>query len=293
MPLPLIKTKIVCTIGPASDNLEVLKGMIAAGMNVARVNFAHGDFEGHRQTIARVREAAAAARRPLAIMGDLPGPKMRIGRLKREPIQLQSGQTIVLQTEPILGDANRVSMSFERLPQAVTPGDKIYVNDGFVQLEVIDVLAKEVNCKVVVGGELRSNKGVNFPGINLGISAFTERDRECLAFAAEERLDAISQSFVQGPEDIAAVRQAASELEYRPFLIAKLERASAVQNLDAILQVVDGIMVARGDLGVEIPIEEIALVQKQMITRAKLYGVPVITATHMLESMIEDRKSVV
>jgi pyruvate kinase len=290
MSLPPIKTKIVCTIGPASDNLEVLKEMIAAGMNVARINFAHGDFSSHRETIGLVREAAAAVGRPVAIMGDLPGPKMRIGRLKEEPIQLHSGQSFILQTEPILGDGERVSMSFEKLSQAVRPGDKIFINDGFVQLEVVKLLDQEVHCRVVVGGELRSNKGVNFPGIDLGINAFTERDEECLAFAAEMGLDAISQSFVQGPEDITAVRQAAGRLDFRPFIIAKLERASAVDNLDAILQVADGIMVARGDLGVEIPIEEIALVQKQMITRAKLYGAPVITATHMLESMIENSR---
>ncbi len=284
---PTKKTKIVCTIGPASQEPAVLAQLIRNGMNVARINFAHGDFAAHRHVIANIRQAEAAVGRRVAIMGDLPGPKMRIGELAEEPIELVRDQSFILQTEEIVGDSSRVSLDFQKLPQVVKPGDEIFLNDGYIQLEVTEVVEKEVRCTVVAGGELRSHKGVNFPGIDLGISAFTDEDREFLAFSAEQKLDAVSQSFVQDEQDIVAVRTAAEELGYHPFIIAKLERGSAVQNLEAILQSADGIMVARGDLGVEIPIEEIAIRQKQMIRQANRYGKPVITATHMLESMIQ------
>lgn len=285
--LPSKKTKIVCTIGPASESFDVLFDMINKGMNVARINFAHGTLEGHRRVIATIREAAVEAKKRVAIMGDLPGPKMRIGQLANDVVVLQRGQTFILQTDDILGDQERVSMSFSGLPKVVKPGDKIFVNDGYIQLSVERVVDSEVLCTVLVGGELRSYKGVNFPGIDLGISAFTERDHEFLKFASEVELDAISQSFVEGPHDIEAVQKAALALDYHPFIIAKIERARAVDNLDAILDVTDGIMVARGDLGVEIPIEEVAIVQKKIIRKSNLAGKPVITATHMLESMVE------
>jgi pyruvate kinase len=285
MQFPAKKTKIVCTIGPASESQDTLARLITSGMNVARLNFAHGDLEGHSRVIGNIRAAAAETGQRVAIMGDLPGPKIRIGRLAEEPLELERGQPFVLQTTEIVGDSTRASLSFGGLPSAVQPGDEIYVNDGFIQLRVVRIEGEEVHCLVKVGGELRSHKGVNFPGIDLGISAFTERDRELLSFAASEKLDAISQSFVQSPEDIEAVRSAAQALDYRPFIIAKIERAQALTNLAGILAAADGIMVARGDLGVEIPIEEIAATQKQMIREANLTGRPVITATHMLESM--------
>lgn len=265
----------------------MLEQLIVNGMNVARINFAHGDFATHERTIANIRLAELATGRRVAIMGDLPGPKMRIGELASEPIELVRDQSFILQTTPIVGDSSRVYLDFSKLPDVVKPGDDIFLNDGYIQLQVVDVVGTEVRCTVVAGGELRSHKGVNFPGIDLGISAFTEDDRSFLAFAAAQQLDAVSQSFVQDAQDIAAVRTAAAAMNYHPFLIAKLERGSALQHLDAILQSADGIMVARGDLGVEIPIEEIAIRQKQMIRQANRYGKPVITATHMLESMIQ------
>lgn len=288
--LPDKKTKIICTIGPASQSAEMLERLMLAGMNVARVNFSHGELDGHRQTIANIRAAAAKTGQRVAILGDLSGPKMRIGKLAAEPVELQQGQTFVLQTDEIVGDASRVSMSFPDLPKVVHAGDRIFINDGFIQLEVTEVRPREVACQVLVGGELRSHKGVNFPGIDLGISAFTERDRQCLEFAAAQRLDAVSQSFVQDAYDIAAVRRAADALNYRPLIIAKIERARAVENLGEILATADGIMVARGDLGVEIPFERVAVTQKQLIRQANLLGKPVITATHMLESMIHNRR---
>ncbi len=290
MTLPSKKTKIVCTIGPASQEVSVLEQLIRNGMNVARINFAHGDYVAHARAIASVRQAATNVGSRVAIMGDLPGPKMRIGELAAEPIFLERGQSFTLQTEPTIGDQFHASLDFDALTTAFKPGDRIFINDGYIQLEVAETLDNAVRCIVLVGGELRSRKGVNFPGIDLGISAFTPQDQEILAFCAEQRVDAVSQSFVQGPDDIHVVREAATALNYTPFLIAKLERVEAVKNLDAILQVVDGIMVARGDLGVEIPIEEVAIVQKQMIRQANRYGKPVITATHMLESMIHNRR---
>lgn len=284
------KTKIICTIGPASQSQEVLKQMIQNGMNIARINFAHGDLDGHRKTIANVRAAANAAGRRVAIFGDLPGPKMRIGQLAEEPIFLEKGQSFTLQTDEIVGDNQRVSMNFQDLPKVAKPGDNIFLNDGFIQLEVQTVEDGAVHCQVIVGGELRSRKGVNFPDTDLGISAFTAADRQFLQFAAEQQLDGVSQSFVEHAGDVQAVRETARSLNYNPFIIAKIERSRALQNLNAILEVVDGIMVARGDLGVEIPIERIATTQKRIIAAANLHGVPVITATHMLESMINNRR---
>ncbi len=288
--LPSKKTKIVCTIGPASQSRDTLERLIVKGMNVARLNFAHGDVESHQEVIDNIRAAASKLGQRVAIMGDLPGPKMRIGRLVRESVQLERGEPFVLHTADVVGDSRHASMSFAGLPKAVKPGDKIFINDGLIQLRVEKVESRQVHCQVLVGGELRAHKGVNLPGIDLGICAFTPRDREFLEFACDQGLDAISQSFVQDASDIEAVRQAAATLDYYPFIIAKIERARAVENLDAILESADGIMVARGDLGVEIPIEEVALAQKRIIKRSNLYGKPVITATHMLESMISHRR---
>ncbi len=211
MAFPPNKTKIVCTIGPASDSPATLQEMIQAGMNVARLNFSHGDFQSHRETIKKIRTASEAVGKRIAIMADLPGPKMRIGELAEEPVELKAGDPFTLTTEDIAGDAARVSVSFARLPKAVKPGDRLFLNDGYIQIEVTEVEGAEVRCKVIVGGQLRSRKGLNLPGIDLGISAFTDHDRECLKFALENGVDAVSQSFVETAADITAVRQAAAE----------------------------------------------------------------------------------
>ena len=290
MRLPANKTKIICTIGPASESVEVLEQMIRAGMNVARLNFSHGDFDSHKKVIENIRAAAQAVGKRVAIMGDLPGPKMRIGELAEEPIELSPGDSFTLTNEEIVGDNKRVSMSFPRLPQVVKKGDTLFLNDGLIQLEAVMVGGNEVQCKVLVGGELRSRKGLNIPDIDLGVSAFTERDHECLKFAMEQGVDAVSQSFVESAADIEAVRNAAAELGHKPFIIAKLERSRAKDNLATILEAADGIMVARGDLGVEIPIQMIAVAQKELIRLANLVGKPVITATQMLESMVGNRR---
>ena len=287
---PANKTKLVCTIGPASDSPETLEKMIHAGMNVARLNFSHGDFAGHATVIEKVRAASQAVGKPVAIMADLPGPKMRIGELEEEPVWLRAGEHFVLTTEQIVGNRDRVSVSFETLPQVVRPGDRLFLNDGIIYLEAERTEGQDVHCRVRVGGELRSRKGLNLPGIDLGISAFTEHDRACLEFAAEQGIDAVSQSFVATAQDVEAVRKHADSLGYRPFIIAKIERSNALDELDHILEVCDGIMVARGDLGVEIPIEKMAVTQKEIVDKANLLGRPVITATQLLQSMVKQRR---
>jgi pyruvate kinase len=292
MKAPLLsahKTKIVATIGPASESPEMLARLIRAGMNIARLNFSHGDLPNHAEIIRRIHDAARQTGRRVAIMADLPGPKLRLGKIDPEPIQLAPGAQFSLTSEDIIGSEQRASVSFQQLPRVVKPGTRIFLNDGLVQLLVDRVAGNDVECTVVVGGELRSRKGVNLPGVDLGISAFTEHDRACLEFALKAGVDAVSQSFVERAADIHAVRAAAAKIGVQPFVIAKIERADALEHFDEILAAADGIMVARGDLGVEVPIEEIACTQKQLIAKANLARQPVITATQMLESMVSSR----
>jgi pyruvate kinase len=289
MPLPNNKTKIVATIGPASESADMLERLIRAGLNVTRLNFSHGDLAGHAERIKRIRSAAEAAGRRVAIMADLPGPKIRIGKIEPEPIQLHAGDNFILSTDVFSGNTERASVTLARLPRVVKPGDKLFLNDGLVQLTVQHVSGPEIHSKVAVGGELRSKKGLNLPGVALGISAFTDHDRACLEFALEHGVDAVSQSFVERREDMEAVRAAAEAVGRRPFLVAKIERLDAIRNFDEIVNASDGIMIARGDLGVEVPIEEMAILQKELIARAHIAGKPVITATNMLESMTATR----
>jgi pyruvate kinase len=290
MSLPFHKTKLICTIGPASRSRDVMEKLLLAGMNIARLNFSHGDFSGHKEVIGDLRAAAKATGLRLAIMADLPGPKMRIGEFGSEPIDLSPGDIFTLTTEDIIGDGQRVSVTFTRLAQVVKPGDTLYLNDGLIQIDVEQVEGSEVRCRVVVGGELRSRKGLNLPGIDLGIGAFTDHDRNCMQFALENGVDAVSQSFVENSSDIEAVRDAAASLGYHPFIIAKIERSRALNYLDDIIAAADAVMIARGDLGVELPIEQIPVVQKQIMHKANMQAKPVITATQMLESMTSNRR---
>ncbi|MDR9500520.1 MAG: pyruvate kinase [Desulfurivibrionaceae bacterium] len=283
-------TKIVCTIGPASDSPQMIERLIEAGMDVARINFSHGDFQTHGRVIKDIRRVSAAMGIEVAILADLPGPKMRIGELATEPIELEADDTLILTTREIVGSAARVSVSFAELPTIVAVGDLLFINDGLIQLQVLQVEGSEVHCRIIVGGELRSRKGLNLPGIDLGISAFTEHDQACLQFALAHGVDAIGQSFVNNGADIEAVRRAAAALGHQPFVIAKIERAGALENMDEILGAADGIMIARGDLGVEIPIERIAMAQKKIMEKALLLGKPIITATQMLESMTQQKR---
>lgn len=285
--LAINKTKLVCTIGPASDSPDVMRRLLHAGMNIARLNYSHGDCSKHQKIIQNLRLAAREAGKLLTIMADLPGPKIRVGQLASELITLKPGNSFTLTTDEIIGDQQRVSVNFPRLPSVVKPDDILFLNDGIIQVEVVKIERNDVACRVLVGGELRSRKGLNLPGIKLGVAAFTEHDHDCLKSALENGVDAISQSFVEAAADVDAVRKAASELGHHPFIIAKIERARALDHIDEILKAADGIMIARGDLGVEIPMEGIAVVQKQLTSKANLAGKPVITATQMLESMVD------
>ena len=288
--LPKNKTKLVCTIGPASDSPEMIEKMIEAGMNVARLNFSHGDFASHGEVIQRIRTASKRTGKRIAILADLPGPKMRIRDLADEFITLEKDAQFTLTAEEIIGTVERVSMTMKELPGVVKKEDTLFLNDGLIELRVEDVEGDDIHCRVIVGGKLYPRKGLNIPGIDLGTSAFTPRDRECMQFALENGVDAVGQSFVNTAQDILDVRNAAKEMGFKPFIVAKIERASVWENIDGILKVTDGVMVARGDLGVEIPIEEIAVAQKTITARANLFGVPVITATQMLESMTGNRR---
>jgi len=215
---------------------------------------------------------------------------MRIGQLASEPIELQAGEMFTLTTQEMVGNAHQVSVTFPRLAEVVKPRDILFLNDGFIQLEAMTIEGSNINCRVLVGGELRSRKGLNLPGIDLGISAFTEFDYQCLKFALEQGADAVSQSFVESAADITAVRNAAADLGHHPMIFAKIERSRALDHIDGILDAADGIMIARGDLGVEVPIEQIAVIQKRIMRKANLMGKPVITATQMLESMTTNRR---
>jgi pyruvate kinase len=290
MRIPACRTRIVCTIGPASSGRDVLEGLAAAGMDIARINLSHGDFEHHAKTVETIRALERESGFRVTIMADLPGPKMRIGGLTSEPIELRPGDSFTLTTEEVAGDASRVSVTFRDLPRVVKRGDTLYLNDGVVQLQVEEAAGTQVRCRVVVGGELGSRKGLNLPGIDLGASAFTGHDRECLAFCAANGVDAVCQSFVVGRDDLAALKAASRGMDYDPFVIAKIERSMALENIDGIIDEADGIMIARGDLGVEIPIECMAVVQKRLVQEAVLRGRPVVTATQMLESMTQNRR---
>lgn len=288
--LPENKTKLVCTIGPASDSPEMIEQIVEAGMNVARLNFSHGDFSGHGEVIRRIRAASDKTGKRVAIMADLPGPKMRIGHFEEEPVYLRKGEQFILTSDDVTGTRERVSITLKTLPRAMQPGNILFLSDGLIQLRVERVQDVDIFCTILVGGELRSQKGLNIPGIDLGVSVFTPRDRQCMQFALEQGVDAISQSFVNCAADIEEVRQAAHEMGFDPFIIAKIERAGVLDTIDEILTASDGIMVARGDLGVEIPIERIAVAQKFITRRANLQAKPVITATQMLESMTRNRR---
>ncbi len=261
--------------------------MLAAGMNIARLNFSHGEFAIHEQNIKILRKASVESGHRLAIMADLSGPKMRIGVLEHEPIQLNTGDRFTLTPDDIVGDNTRAAVTIKDLAKLVKVGDRLFLNDGLIPLKVAEIAGGDVVCDVLSGGELRSRKGLNLPGIDLGKSAFTEHDNKCLEFALSQGVDAVSQSFVATAEDVLALRERAYELGYAPFIIAKIERSVALEHLEEILEAADGVMLARGDLGVEIPIARMAVVQKELIALANRMCKPVITATQMLESMTE------
>jgi len=282
------KTKIICTIGPASESPEQLRGMIQRGMNVARLNFSHGTHEEHGRRIQAIRKAAADAGQYIAIMMDTRGPEIRTGLLEDKKITLQGGQRFTLTTRPITGNKDRVHINYCHLPQEVRTGDNILLADGLISLLVEETTEEDIICRVVNGGELGERKGVNVPGIRLNLPFLSEQDIADIRFGIQQGVDYIAASFVRSADDLLEIKRLLEENQASIDIIAKIESQSGVDNLDAIIKLADGVMVARGDLGVEIPAEEVPLVQKQIIARCNQEGKIVIIATQMLESMINN-----
>jgi len=283
------KTKIICTIGPASQSVGALKRLVRAGMDVARLNFSHGTRPEHLRMLENIRAAAAYTGEPLTIMQDLGGPKIRIGNLTEPSVELRQKSTIVITIEEIVGTAERVSTTYESLPKDVTPGDTILLDDGKIRLQVERVKNKEVVCKVVTGGTLMPHKGMNLPGVALSVPAMTDKDKEDLAFGLEQEIDYVALSFVRTARDIVQLRDFITEhvKTTRTIpIIAKIEKPEAIKNIEAIIAETDAVMVARGDLGVELPAEEVPLLQKMIVRKCNQLGKPVIIATQMLESMV-------
>ena len=280
------KTKIVCTIGPASEHVDILKQMIEAGMNVARLNFSHGDFEEHGARIKNIRQAEKETGKIVAILLDTKGPEIRTGKLKEEPIELIQDQKIILTTDEILGDASKISVTYRQLPQDVSIGSTILIDDGLIGLRVLAVQGNEIECLIVNGGSLKSKKGVNVPGVRIKLPGITEKDKNDILFGIGQAVDFIAASFVRKASDVIEIRELLENHNMSHIqIISKIENQEGVDNLDEILAVSDGLMVARGDLGVEIPAEDVPIVQKQMIKKCNHAGKPVITATMMLDSM--------
>ena len=283
------KTKIVCTIGPASRSAEKLTALMKAGMNLARLNFAHGTLGQHAADIANIRAAAAQLNVHCPIFIDLPGPKIRVGKLRHEPVFLQKGHSIYLTTRKIIRLFHEsLPVDYPQLAQSVKKGDLIYLNDGFIQLRVEDIRSSLVKCEVLVGGNLFSHKGLNIPDGKLFIEPVTGDDLRFVDFGLEHGIDLFGVSFIERGEDIVKVKAYAREKGKKIHTIAKIERAEAVQNLEKILRVTDMVMVARGDLGVQIPLENVPFTQKTIIHKARQKGIPIITATQMLESMVHN-----
>lgn len=279
------KTKIVCTIGPASESVEVLTALIRNGMNVARLNFSHGTYDEHAARIRNIREAAKAAEKMVAILLDIKGPKIRTGLIQNDQAELKEGKYITLTTEEVLGTAERISISYKGLPEDVKPGSRLLIDDGLIGLQVEKLDGSEILCRVINGGLLKNRKGINAPGVRLRIPSVTEKDIADIKFGIEQGVDLIAASFVRKASDVLDVRRVLEEGNAVMDIIAKIEAEEALDRLDEILEVADGLMVARGDLGVEIATEEVPLWQKIMIEKANRAGKPVITATQMLDSM--------
>ncbi|OGP53185.1 MAG: pyruvate kinase [Deltaproteobacteria bacterium RBG_13_52_11] len=282
------KTKIVCTIGPSSSEPTIMEEMIREGMDVARLNFSHGDHEGHAEKITQVKRLSAKTGRPVAILQDLGGGKVRVGEIEGGTVSLDTGATITLTTKLTKGNAEKISVTYPGLTNDVKEGDTILLADGTLELKVVAVNPPEIICHVVVGGELSSHKGVNIPSGQLRAKALTDKDREDLLFGARAEVDFIALSYVRGREDIQEAKELLRSQDVDIPVIAKIERHEALGHIEEIMNEADGIMVARGDLGVEIPLEEVPLVQKALIKRANALGKPVITATQMLRSMVEN-----
>lgn len=283
------RTKIVATIGPSTQEPAVLEELIKAGASVVRLNFSHGDHEGHLQVIQSVREIATRLDLPIAILQDLSGPKIRIGKLKgNTPVELRDGAHVTITTDlSIEGTANLIATNYSGLPGDVKAGDRLFLDDGNLELRALKSGGGVVECEVIRGGTLKSHKGMNLPGVHLSIATPTEKDRDDLAFGLKHGVDYVAVSFVREPGDIAKVKAMIREHGKSVPVIAKIEKREAVERLEPVLEAADGVMVARGDLGVELGAEEVPILQKRIIAMANRAGKVVITATQMLESMID------
>jgi pyruvate kinase len=283
------KAKIVATIGPASRSPEQLHALLMAGMDVMRVNMSHGSHEYHAEAIRNARQIAAEIGRPLAVLLDLSGPKIRTGKLKdHQPIFLQAGQQLTITTREVEGDSNLLSTSYANLPKDVSIGDRILLSDGLIELQVEQVGNTEVECRVLNSGQLGENKGINLPGVKLSAPSLTEKDRGDLKFGLDQQVDYVALSFVRSARDCIGAKTLIEFLGANVPLIAKIEKREALEDLDGIIEASDGVMVARGDLGVETSVESVPVYQKQIIAKANTAQKLVITATQMLESMTHE-----
>lgn len=280
------RAKIVCTLGPATDTFERISELAAAGMDCARLNLSHGTHEDHEKAYAHVRRAAEVSGKAIAILADLQGPKIRLGTFVGGPVELVEGATFVITTEDVPGDVHRCSTTYSGLPGDVGPGDEILIDDGRVRLRTVAVEGNDVTTQVEVGGTVSNHKGINLPGVHVSVPAMTEKDGEDLRWALRQGVDFVALSFVRSAADVEDVRAVMHELNILRPVIAKIEKPQAVEHLDEIMDAFDGVMVARGDLGVELPLEEVPIVQKLIIEKARRNAKPVIVATQMLESMI-------
>jgi pyruvate kinase len=281
------KTKIVATLGPASDSEEMIQKLIEAGVDALRFNFSHGTHEQHLISFHRARTISEELGKTVALIMDLQGPKIRVGTIEDEPMQLEAGSEIVLTSRRVRGSRSLIPVSYDNLETDVKENELILMDDGRLRLKVINVSDEGVRCLVLEGGPLRSHKGVNFPGTKVSVPSVTLKDLEDLAFGLQLGFDCVALSFVSGPSDITDLRKRMESLGTVRPILAKLERAACLENLDAILEVSDAVMVARGDLGVEVDIKRVPVLQKQIIAKANMNGIPVITATQMLESMTQ------
>ncbi|MGD2070654.1 MAG: pyruvate kinase [Gemmatimonadota bacterium] len=282
------RTKIVATLGPASATRERIDALIAAGVEVFRLNFSHGSQEGHANTFHTVRAAADAAGRPVAVLGDLSGPKIRAGRFRGGAIELEDGAAVVVTVRDVEGEPGLIPSAYPELADDVGSGDRILLDDGNLELRVEAVEGTEIRCRVVSGGRLSDRKGINLPGVSVSAPSLTPKDREDAAFALELGVDFLALSFVRRPEDVVALRELVADRDNGAALVAKIEKPEALERIEEILEVSDGIMVARGDLGVELPPEAVPIAQTQLVDLARTRGKPVIVATQMLESMVRN-----
>ena len=283
------RAKIIATIGPACHSEAAMRDLLRLGMDVARLNFSHGSHEDHARNIERLRRAADREGQSVCILQDLQGPKIRTGRLeRREPVEIKSGSTVIITPRDIAGTGTRISTTFPDLAREVEPGARILLTDGLIELRVRGTRGKDVICDVLNGGTLGEHQGINLPGVGLSIPALTPKDRKDLEFGLTHGVDAVALSFVRRAADVRTVKQIIAAHHGDIPVIAKLEKPQAIDHLEEILEVADGVMVARGDLGVEVAPEKVPVIQKQVIRRAAAWRKPVITATQMLESMIEN-----